>query len=227
MKAPRPIAPLAAAAALLAAVPAAQAATTARTTAAGAPQALRSVPEPMQFPGDASASAVRAAPGRWLVGARPGAGARTVARAFGARLIGGGDYDVSRGKARAMASALRSRGLLLYAQPDALRPTKQAVPDDPLSKSPDAWRAAIADPNLAPPAVGAASPLIALLDTRLDETAPRVRGLQHPHARRRGRWTTSTAPRPPRSRPHPRTASGSSASGPAPARSTCRSRPTR
>ena len=178
--APRLIAPLAAAAALLAVAaaaaplavtPVAQAAPPRATAGAGgAPQALRSVPEPMQFPGDASASAIRSARGTWLVGARPGAGARAVARAFGARLIGGGDYVVARASARAMASALRSRGLLLYAQPDALRDTKQAVPDDPLSKYPDAWRAAIADPNLAPPAVAPNSPLIALLDTRLDET---------------------------------------------------------
>ncbi len=176
MKAPRLIAPLAAAAALCAAAPAAQAAgrtaAAAHTGPAGAPAALRSIPEPMQFPGDASAAAIRSAPGTWLVGARPGRGARTVARAFGARLIGGGDYVVARAHARAMASALRSRGLLLYAQPDALRQTKQAVADDPLSKSPDAWRAAVADPGLAPPAVTETSPLIALLDTRLDETHP-------------------------------------------------------
>ena len=176
VKAPRLIAPLAAATALLAVAPAAQASTPARTSAAGAPRPLRSIPEPMQFPGDASASAIRSAPGTWLVGARPGAGARAVARAFGARLIGGGDYVVARERARAMASALRSRGLLLYAQPDALRETKQAVPDDPLSKSPDAWRAAIADPNLAPPPVTPTSPLIALLDTRLDETHPEFAG---------------------------------------------------
>ena len=99
-----------------------------------------------------------------------------MARAFGARLIGGGDYVVARSRARAMAGALRSRGLLLYAQPDALRRTKQAVPDDPLSKSPDAWRAAVADPNLAPPPVDATSPLIALLDTRLDESHPEFAG---------------------------------------------------
>src|SRR5215210_6817102 len=151
------IAPLAAATALLAAAP--------------AQAGLRSVPEPMQFPGDASASAIRAARGTWLVGGRPGAGARTVARAFGARRIGGGDYVVVRGRARAMASALRSRGLLLYAQPDALRRTA-AVADDPRSVAPDAWRAAVADPKLDPPPVTPASPLIALLDTRLDDTHP-------------------------------------------------------
>src|SRR6185436_17902905 len=130
----------------------------------------------MQFPGDATIASVDAAPGTWLVGARPGAGARTVARAFGARLIGGGDYVVGRSKARAMAGALRSRGLLLYAQPDAIRQTQQAVPDDPLSGSPNAWRAAVADPNVAPPPVTGTSPLIALLDTRLDETHPEFAG---------------------------------------------------
>jgi len=163
VKAPRIIAPLAAAAALLAAAPAAHA-------------GFRSIAEPMQFPGDATIASVDAAPGTWLVGARPGAGARTVARAFGARLIGGGDYVVERSKARAMAGALRSRGLLLYAQPDAIRQTQQAVPDDPLSGSPNAWRAAVADPNIAPPPVTGTSPLIALLDTRLDETHPEFAG---------------------------------------------------
>jgi subtilase family protein len=175
--APRLLAPLAAAATLFAVAPVASAAQPARVSGAGgAPRPFRSVEEPMQFPGDATASAVHAAPGTWLVGARPGAGARTVARAFGARLIGGGDYVVARGRARAMASALRSRGLLVYAQPDALRATKQGVPNDPLSVSPDAWRAAIADPSLTPPAVTPTSPLIALLDTRLDETHPEWTG---------------------------------------------------
>ncbi len=169
MNAAHRIAPLAAAAALLCAAPAAQAAA-GRTGTGPTPAPFRSVPEPMEFPGDASTSAVRSAPGTWLVGARPGPGARTVARAFGAEPIGGGDYVVARTRARAMAGALRSRGLLLYAQPDALRPTKQAVPDDPRSGSPDAWRAAIAGPSLAPPVVTPASPLIALIDTRLDET---------------------------------------------------------
>ena len=137
----------------------------------------------MQFPGDATIASVDAAPGTWLVGARPGAGARTVARAFGARAIGGGDYVVERSKARAMAGALRSRGLLLYAQPDAIRRTKQAVPDDPLSGSPNAWRAAVADPDIAPPPVTETSPLIALLDTRLDETHPEFGGSNVAHPR--------------------------------------------
>jgi hypothetical protein len=111
-----------------------------------------------------------------MVGARPSAGARAVARAFGASEIGPGDYVVARSRARSMAGALRSRGLLVYAQPNALRSTKQAVPNDPLSVPPDAWRAAIADPNIPPPVPGPTSPLIALLDTRLDETHPEFGG---------------------------------------------------
>jgi hypothetical protein len=209
----RLIAPLAAAVVLLAAAPAAQAAPVpARTSASGAPRSLRSAPEPMQFPGDASASAVDAAPGVWLVGARPGAGARAVARAFDAEPIGGGDYVVARDRVRAMAGALRSRGLLLYAQPDALRPTSQAVADDPKSVPPDNWRAAVANPNLAPPPVTPTSPLIALIDTRLDETHPEFAG-----------GNVSTLGDRPLDNLHG--TSASSASGPARGRSTSRSAP--
>ena len=160
---PRLIAPLAATALLALAAP--------------AHAGFRSLPEPMAFPGDASAAAVAADRATWLVGARPGAGAQAAARGFAARRIGrSGDYVVARGHARAFAAALRSRGLLLYAQPNALRRTAQAVPDDPRSGPPDAWRAAVADPALAPPPVTDASPLIALLDTRLDESHPEFAG---------------------------------------------------
>ena len=55
------------------------------------------------------------------------------------------------------------------------------MPNDPLSGPPDNWRAAVADPSIAPPPVSRTSPLIALLDTRLDEHPPRV-----------GRLATST-----------------------------------
>ena len=97
---------------------------------------------------------------------------------------------VPRRNARAFAAALRSRGLLLYAQPNELRNTKQAVADDPLSAPPNAWRAAVADRDLAPPAVTDTSPMIALLDTRLDETHPEFGGSHISHARRTARWTS-------------------------------------
>jgi len=159
------LAPLAAAA-LLAAAP-----------SAGA--GFRTFPEPMQLPGDASAAGVRADRGTWLVGARPGTGSELAARSFAARRIGpasSGDYVVPRRHARPFAEALRSRERLLYAQPNGLSLTRQAVRDDPLSVPPDAWRSAVADPNLATPLVTPTSPLIALLDTRLDETHPEFGG---------------------------------------------------
>ena len=143
--------------------------------AAPAHAAFRSFPEPMQLPGDASAASVWADAGTWMVGATPSPATRAVARGFGAGEVGPGDYVVARAKARAFAAALRRRHLLTYAQPNALRSTK-AVPDDPLSKPPDAWRSAVADPGIDPPPVTPTSPLIALLDTRLDETHPEFAG---------------------------------------------------
>jgi len=153
----------AAAAALLAAAPA--------SAAAPAP--------PMALPGDAAAAGVRADRSTWIVGARPGAAAERTARRFEARRIGPagtGGYVVSRARARALAGALRTRGVLVYAQPNRLARTRQAVPDDPLSGPPNDWRAAVADPALTPPPVTARSPLIALVDARLDETHPEFAG---------------------------------------------------
>ena len=140
---------------------------------------FRTFAEPMQLPGDAAAGAVRADRDTWLVGARPGAGAEAAARGFAARRVGpasSGDYVLARRHARSFAGALRSRGLLAYAQPNGLALTSQAVPDDPLSGTPNAWRSAVVDPNLTPPPVTPTSPVIALLDTRLDETHPEFVG---------------------------------------------------
>jgi Subtilase family len=152
------------------------------TLLAAAPTAdagFRTLAEPMQLPGDAAAAGVRADRGTWIVGARPGAAAEAAARGFAARRLGpasSGDYVVARRHARGFAGALRSRGVLAYAQPNGLALTSQAVPDDPLSGPPNAWRAAVADPGLAPPPVTPTSPLIALLDTRLDEAHPEFAG---------------------------------------------------
>jgi len=165
---PRPrliLAPLAAAALLAAAAP--------------AHAGFRTIAEPLQLPGDAAAAGVRADRATWLVGACPGAGAQAAARGFAARRIGpasSGDYVVARRHARSFAGALRSRGLLVYAQGNGLAVITQAVRDDPLSAPPNAWRSAVADPDLTPPPVADTSPLIALLDTRLDETHPEFGG---------------------------------------------------
>ncbi len=146
---------------------------------AAAPAASADVVEPpMALPGDAAAaSAGAAAPGTWIVGARPGAPARALAQRFGAEWLGEGGYVLSRSRARAFAAALERRGLLVYAQPDTYaEPLQRAVGQDPLSVPPDAWRDVVADPALAPPAVTPESPLIALIDAQLDATHPEFAG---------------------------------------------------
>jgi hypothetical protein len=127
---------------------------------------------PMILPGDAGAASVPAAAGTWIVGARPGAQARRLARRFGAQHVGPagtGGYVIPRARARAFASALERRRVLVYAQPDTLA-EPLAVPNDPLSATPYNWRAIVADPALTPPPVTPASPLIALVDSELDRT---------------------------------------------------------
>jgi hypothetical protein len=140
---------------------------------AAAAAAVRVEP-PMTLPGDATAASVRTDGSTWLVGARPGAAAHAIAARFGAETVGArgtGGYAVATGKARAFAAALRTRDLLVYAQPNT-RGDFLSVPDDPLSVPPNAWRRVVADPALTPPPITAASPLIALVDAQLDPTAP-------------------------------------------------------
>jgi subtilase family protein len=151
----------------------------------GAPAvAAAEAPEPpMVLPGDAAAASVRAERATWIVGARPGAAAAALARRHGGRHVGPdgtGGYVVSRPRARALASTLRERGLLVYAQPNTLAEPLSAAPDgwqaDPLSAPPDDWRAGVADPALVPPPVTPESPLIALVDSQLDPTHPEFVG---------------------------------------------------
>jgi Subtilase family len=146
---------------------------------AAPPAAAAAIDPPMVLPGDAAAASVRADASTWIVGARPGAAGRTIARRHGARAVGPagtGGYVVARGRARSLAAALRARGLLVYAQPNSLAEPLQAVPNDPLSVPPDDWRAPLADPVLPPPAVTPTSPLIALVDSQLDPTHPEFAG---------------------------------------------------
>jgi hypothetical protein len=126
---------------------------------------------PMQLPGDATAASVRSDPDTWIVGARPGAPAAAIARRYGASHIGLGGYTVPIRRARAMAGALRARGLLVYAQPNVYVHPAQ-VADDPRSGPPNAWRKVVADPSLNPPPVTPTSPLIAVVDAAADTTHP-------------------------------------------------------
>ena len=114
----------------------------------------------------------------WLVGARPGRAADAIARRHGAEVLESGTYLVPRGRARELAAALRWRGLLLFAERDRPAVTAQAaraVAEDPLDASAN-WRDAIVDPALVPPAVTADSPLLALIDTQIDESHPEFAG---------------------------------------------------
>ncbi len=147
--------------------------------ALAAPPAMADAPEPpMALPGDAVAASAPAARGTWIVGARPGARTRAVARRFGAEHIGPagtGGYAVARSRARAFARALGS--LLTYAQPDTLaEPLQRAVAQDPLSVPPNDWRDWIVNPALTPPVVDANSPLIAVVDAQLDRSHPEWQG---------------------------------------------------
>ena len=126
------------------------------------------------LPGDAAAASVRADRATWIVGARPGRAADALAAAQGARRVGSGAYVVARGRARALARALREHGLLLYAEPNRLARRLQGPAPDPLDGR-AAWRAAIVDPRLVPPPVTPQSPLLALVDSQLDPATPSSR----------------------------------------------------
>ena len=161
------------------------------------------VDPPTALPGDAVASSARAANGTWIVGARPGAAARAVARRFGARSLGSGGYVLARSRARAFAGELRERGLLVYSQPNTLaRPLQRAVGQDPLSVPPDAWRDVVADPALTPPPVTPQSPLIAVVDAQADPAHPEFAGgnttadVRFPVTNSHGTATTSVAAAP-------------------------------
>jgi hypothetical protein len=168
---------------------------------AAAPAAADTPEPPMALPGDAVAASAPAARGTWIVGARPGARARAVARRFGAERIGPagtGSYAVARPRARAFARALGN--LLTYAQPDTLaKPLQRTVAQDPLSVPPDDWRDWIVNPALTPPAVDGNSPLIAVIDAQLDVSHPEWRGgntgalQQFPVTNPHGTATTSVA----------------------------------
>jgi hypothetical protein len=109
---------------------------------------------------------------------------------------------LARQRARAFAAALERRDLLVYAQADTLAVPHRAVPPDPLSAPPDNWRDWVADPALEPPAVAAASPLIALVDAQLDLAHREWQGghtaalQQFPVTNSHGTATTSVAAAP-------------------------------
>ena len=140
-----------------------------------APAAAALPPQPPQLlPGDAVASSARTDPSRWIVAARPGAPSRSIARRFGARSIGGSAWVVSPSRARELAAAFERAGLLTYSEPDRLSVRRQAPAADPLAAR-AWWRGAVVD-SATPPAVTATSPILALIDSRLDDSHPDFAG---------------------------------------------------
>jgi hypothetical protein len=65
--------------------------------------------------------------------------------------------------------------MLLYAEPNRLAERMQGPPPDPLDAR-AAWRAAIVEPRLIPPPVTPQSPLLALVDSQLDQSHPEFAG---------------------------------------------------
>ena len=134
----------------------------------------------MTLPGDAAAASAPAARATWIVGARPSAASRALARRFGARARRPGRHRRlrrgARERARAFAGALRRSGLLVYAQPDTLGHAAPGRPERPAVGRAGRWRAKVVDPALVPPPVTPTSPLIALVDAQLDPTHPEFAG---------------------------------------------------
>jgi Subtilase family len=127
------------------------------------------------LPGDAEAAALRADPRNWLLSATPGADAAAIAHRFGARAIGSrqvGAFLIPRANARALAGALRARGLLVSASPNVLRRRFQAAPTpDPLTPQ-QWWRNAVVNPATPTPPVAPTSPLLGLVDSMPDMSHP-------------------------------------------------------
>ena len=133
---------------------------------------------PMVLPARAAGRAAAAQPGRWLVGARPGARAARLARRFGARALRlPGTFTVPRDRARGLAAALRRSRALVYAEPDVtLR--RASVPD----AAPGGWARGAVMPATQPPppptvTVGIVDDFV---DTTLADLAAQTRILNGP-----------------------------------------------
>ncbi|HEX6020355.1 MAG TPA: S8 family serine peptidase [Solirubrobacter sp.] len=127
-------------------------------------------------PGTAAASAPRVlpagsggAPADWIVSARDGPAARSLAQRAGARSVGvSGRYLVPRRRAGALAEALDRRGLLRWAEPNQSLRRPTVV----MTTTAFAWRDRLGLAGLNPPPVRPGSPQLALLDTPVDLTHP-------------------------------------------------------
>lgn len=126
---------------------------------------------PALLPGAAQAASAGIDSKTWIVGATRAPATTAIARRYDARQLGEGSWLVTRDDARAFAAALERAGTLRYSEPNRTLHRRQGVTPDPLS--PQArWRDFVADPDLTPPPVSDASPLLALVDSPLDASHP-------------------------------------------------------
>ena len=142
------------------------------TAASAAPLANSPTPPRVALPGDAGAASAAIDRDTWIVATRPGGGA--IARAHGGERIAARAFLVPRGRARALAAALRTRGLLDYAEPNRVSERFQAPAPDPLEGF-ASWRDFVVGGAVAPVATPS-SPVIAVVDTRIDESHPEIAG---------------------------------------------------
>jgi subtilase family protein len=125
----------------------------------------------------AGATAARAQPSTWLVGARPGATANAVAARHRATLLSDrGIYVVARGRARAFATALRAAGVYRFAEPNRRLRRAQALPGGDEFAATD-WRAFLIPRTLTPPPL-ASAPLTAVIDGAADPRVPDLAGVR-------------------------------------------------
>jgi hypothetical protein len=128
----------------------------------------------MLLPGDARAAGP-ADHDTWIVAARPGRSVDELARRFRAKRIGSaGAHVVARSRARAFAAALRTRGLLAFAEPNLLK-RRYATGTDPATGW-SGWRPMVVKDGLEPPPVRSSSPRLALIDSKLDVDHPEFEG---------------------------------------------------
>src|SRR5215217_7386777 len=139
------------------------------------PQPAGTVPPNILPAAGPSAAAVQ--PMTWLVGARPGAPAQSVAARFGAELLSRqGIYAVARRRARAFASALRTAGVYRFAEPNRRLRALQAPPGGDDFAATD-WRTFLIPRTLTPPPV-ARAPLTAIIDGAADPSLPDLAGVR-------------------------------------------------
>ena len=129
-------------------------------------------PPAVSLPGAAVAATAGADLRTWIVGAGPGAGA--IARDHGARRIAPRTWLVPHERARVLATSLRARGLLDYAEPNRLGRLGQTPMPDPLSQF-AGWRDYVVLDQVPPP-VTRESPLIGVVDTQIDVRHPEIAG---------------------------------------------------